>query len=141
MTDIWQAPAEPGAHPAITEAWGTLWTHACGPDGQRRDWDGPMVKAAMRETHSRGIAYKTASDTMYRLIWDLGADTRTVLGELVNLGRTTAPRADAPSSADALAAIRRGDYTAARQVMHTRSVVPLQAPASDTAPAEGDTNQ
>lgn len=78
-----QEPAEAPA-PAITPAWGAMWAWAC---GQRLDWDGPAVKAAMRDADQRGVPYRLMWETLARLAWDLDAGTRAVLAEIGDFAR------------------------------------------------------
>lgn len=118
--------------PSITEAWGRLcdWASA-----QRLDWDGPMIRAAMRLAHAQEIPYRVVWETLARLAWDLSADTRAVIGELTNLNRAPVRRGAGDSSArDALAALRRGDLEAARAELGTQSVVPPQPRVSGAQP-------
>lgn len=127
-----ETPQEP---PALHDAWGPLWGLACGENGERRDWDGFTVKAAMRDADARGVPYQAARATLLRLAGDLGAGTREVVGELGNLCRPErAPRGQGPDPA-VMDALRNGQYDTARRLQGIPSSVPAQgaAPENETS--------
>lgn len=125
-----ETPQEP---PALSDAWGPLWGLACGENGERRDWDGFTVKAAMRDADARGVPYQAARATLLRLAGDLGAGTREVVGELGNLCRP-APRQEAAGHgipADDKAALIAQMHEATRRRM---GGIPSRVPAQGAAP-------
>ena len=70
--------------PEISEAWGALWKWVT---SQRKRWDSPAVKLAMREAAGRGAGYHDVAIILWRLGWDPEARTHQVLGELSHLCR------------------------------------------------------
>lgn len=125
-----ETPQEP---PALHDAWGPLWGLACGENGERRDWDGFTVKAAMRDADARGVPYQAARATLLRLASDLAAGTREVVGELGNLCRPSGRRDGSQGIPDDVrAAFLARDYDKTRRLLGTTSVVPAQAAADQS---------